>query len=116
MIVDALGDIVVPAERRGTGNSSAVLILLGRQRIAAGRASALDAEQVVIPDRQLALAPARFVDGLRDRHRRGNAVFPLGRNRSWRDVADERFLRVDVLGRSRSGHGCGPGPVVQDPR
>jgi hypothetical protein len=44
VIVDALRDIVVSAERRRAGNSPAVLILLRWQRIAASRASALDAE------------------------------------------------------------------------
>src|SRR5450432_211662 len=42
-----------------------------------------------------------------DGHRRGDAVFALRGDRPWRDVADERFLRVDVLRGSRSGHRCG---------
>ena len=92
MIVDALGDIVVHAEQGDAGHPLAILVLSCRPWVAARGARAFDAEQVVIFGGQLALAPARFLDGLGDRHRRGDAVPALRGNRSRCDFTDERLL------------------------
>ena len=92
VIGDALGHVVVDAERRGDRHPLTVLELLRRQHVTARRSGALDAEQVVIPDRERALAPARFVDRLGDRHRRRDAVPALRRDGAWRDLADEGLL------------------------
>jgi len=90
VVVDALGDGVVDPEWRGVRDPLAILVLLRRQCIAARRAGALDSEQVVVSACQAAVAPAGFVDGLRNRHRGGNAVSVLAGNRSGRDLGDER--------------------------
>ena len=57
-----------------------------------GRAGSLDPEQVVVRRRELALPPARFVDGLRYGDRGRDAVPLLRRDRSRRHQADERLL------------------------
>ena len=103
MIVDAFRGVVVDAERAAGRHQLPVLVLLRRQRIAAGRARALDAEQVVVLGRQRALAPARLVDRLGDRHRCGDTVLALRGDGSGRDLANERLLAADVMHRRRSG-------------
>ena len=90
-----------------TRHPLAVLELLRRQHVTARRSGALDAEQVVIPDRQCALTPAGFIDGLGDRHRRGDAVPALRRHGARRDLADEGLLTGWCPGRApRKPAGC----------
>ena len=92
VVVDALRGVVVDAEgRRGT-HRLPVHVLLGGHRNAAGWAGALDAEQVVVLGGQLALPPARLVNGLGDGDRSGYPVTVLGGYRARRDLADERLL------------------------
>jgi hypothetical protein len=90
--VDALRDVVIDAERRRDVHELAVDVLLRRLLVAAGRAGALDPEQVVVVARQDALAPAGLVDRLGDGHRSGHAVLELGLHGTTGDLADEGLL------------------------
>ena len=92
VVVDALGQIVVHAEGRRGADRLAVHVLLGGQRHAACRAGALDAEQVVVPGGQLALAPPRLVDSLGDRDRSRDPVAVLRLDGPRGDRADEGLL------------------------
>jgi hypothetical protein len=101
VVVDALADVVVDAERAVHRDPLPVLEFLGGHHIAARGAAAFDAEQIVILAGQCALAPAGLVDRLSDGHRRRNAEPALGRDRPPRDLIDERLLGRGVIGRSR---------------
>jgi hypothetical protein len=94
VIVDALGNVVIDAERRRGAHRLPVHVLLGRQRHASRWAGALDAEQVVVLGGQLALPPPGLVDGLGDRDGGGNPVTVLRRDGPGRDCVDERLLRA----------------------
>ena len=120
MVRDALRDVVVHPERGGAGNPDAVLVLLRRLHVAAGRAGSLDSEQVVVRRGEPALPPARFVDGLGDGDRGRDAVPLLGRDRSWRHHGDERLLGGGArhAGRRRvvpavGGSVLAPGPTAR---
>ncbi len=111
MVVDALGHVVVHAEGRRGADRLAVHVLLGGQRHAARGAGALDAEQVVVPGGQLALAPARLVDSLRDRDRGRDPVAVLGLDGPGGHCADERLLRPGLGDWLRRG--CGMVPAIR---
>ena len=96
VVIDALGEVVVHPERRRRGDPLAVLVFLRRQRVAARRAGALHAEQVVILAGQQAVAPVRLLDGLGDGHRRGHPVAALRGDRAGGHRVDERLLRRAV--------------------
>ena len=120
MVVDALGHVVVHAEGRRGADRLAVHVFLGGQRHAARGAGALDAEQVVIPGGQLALAPPRLVDGLGDGDRGRDPVPALSLNGSWGHRADERLLRPGPGNRLPRGRrmvpavrGALPGPGLR---
>jgi hypothetical protein len=89
VIVNALREVVVNPEDRGAVDHLAVLEFLRRQHVAAGRAGSLDAEQVVIPGGQAALAPARLLDSLGDRDRGRHAVLALRGHRPRHQHVDE---------------------------
>jgi hypothetical protein len=92
VVVDALGRVVISPEGRRGADGLPVHVLLGRHRHAARWSGALDAEQIVVLGRQLALSPSRFVNGLGDGDRGGNSITVLCRYRAGRDFADERLL------------------------
>ena len=92
VIGDALGHVVVHAKRRGERHPLAVLVFTRWLHVGASRPSALDAEQVVVPDRQHALTPSRFVDRLGNRHRGRDAIPALCGHGTRRHLADESLL------------------------
>jgi hypothetical protein len=89
MGVDALRDAVIHPEGRRDVHDPAVDDLLRRLCVGARGAGPLDPEQVVVAGREDTLAPAGFVDGLRDRHRGGHAVLALRRHGTARHRPDE---------------------------
>ena len=100
----ALGHVVVDAKGSAHRHPLTVLELLRRQHVTARRSAALDAEQVVIPDRERALTPAGFVDCLGDRHRRRDAIRPaLRRDGARRELANEGLLTGSVRDVRRRG-------------
>jgi hypothetical protein len=103
VIVDALSRAVIDPERGRGCHRLAIGVLVRWQRIAAGRAAALDPEQVVVLGSQAALTPRRLIDGLGNRHRRRHAVPVLRGNRPRRDRADERLLPGCFLRRRGDG-------------
>ena len=113
VVGDALGDVVVDAERRVDRHPLAALVLLGGQGDAARGTAALDAEQVVVLAGETAGAPRGLVDRLRDRHGRGHAETLLSGDRSGRDLVDERLLCLGPRRRRRAGRGVLP---VRRPR
>jgi hypothetical protein len=89
VVFDALGDIAVHPKWSRERHELAILVLLSRLRIAARRAIALNSEQIVVSGRQAAQAPAGLIDGLGNRHRRGDAVLALRGHRARRDRSDK---------------------------
>ena len=116
MIVDALRDIVVPRGRppcaspRWPFSYSCV----GSESLPAGPVP-------LMPNRlwsliaRLALAPAGLVDGLGNRHRRGNAVLALRGDRARCDGVDERLAGVVMSCGAAAARGAGHRVVGRGP-
>jgi hypothetical protein len=94
--LDALGDVLIDAERRRGIDHLAVDDLLCRLLVAPRGTGALDPEQVVVVGSKNALAPAGLVDGLRDGHRSRHPVLELGGHGPPRDLHDEGMLGPGV--------------------
>ena len=108
VIVDTLSGAVIDPERGRGCHRLAIGVLMRWQRIAAGRAAALDPEQVVVLGGQAALTPRRLIDGLGNRHRSRHAVPVLRGNCPRCDRADERLLPGCCLQRRGDMRGIVP--------
>ena len=94
VILDALRHAVIDAKRCDLRHGLPVDHLLRGLHVAACRATALDAEQVVVPGSQEALSPAGLVDGLGDRHGGGDPVLALGSHRTLGHGLDKGLLAL----------------------